>query len=216
MRRWASVFGLGCLVAVCLPDAAAAQPPRQPIPPVVLDVRGAIGLLGQSNASAADLGRVAADLPSKGLGLVTGIHVYPIRRPAWGLGIGGELIWTRARQAVVLIEDEMEIAGPTIARRLDGMSAQLSLNFGHRDGWSYLSGGLGPLAFDTWDDASTPDGVRATTLNYGGGARWFTRPHLAVGFDVRFYATRPATSGVVVAARDRQTVMVVSVGISVR
>jgi len=212
--RFVSVFGF--VLTLCLPAAAAAQPPPQPVPPVVVDVRGAIGFLGQSEASAADLGVVPADLPSTGFGLVLGAHAYPIRRPGWALGVGGELLWARARHDIVLMQDEVEVAGPTIARRFDGASVHLSLNFGHRDGWSYLSGGIGPLAFDTWDDANEPDGVRAVTLNYGGGARWFTKPHLAVGFDVRFYATRPATPGVVVAARDRQTVMVIAVGISVR
>ena len=31
------------------------------------------------------------------------------------------------------------------------------------------------------------------TINYGGGARWFTKTHLAFSFDVRFYAINPGT-----------------------
>jgi hypothetical protein len=54
------------------------------------------------------------------------------------------------------------------------------------------------------------------TLNYGGGGRWFTRPRLAFTFDVRFYATRPAEPTLVVGARGKQTVMVITVGVSVR
>ena len=32
-----------------------------------------------------------------------------------------------------------------------------------------------------------------TTINYGGGARWFMKRHLAFSFDVRFYAIDPTT-----------------------
>ncbi|HUF46614.1 MAG TPA: hypothetical protein VMM93_02300 [Vicinamibacterales bacterium] len=195
--------------------AARAQPaPREPISPYVVDVRGAIPFLKQSVETAGSLFVSPADLPGRGWGLVAGAHVYPIRVRGFALGVGGEWFISRARRE--LVDATGEPTGGAIARQLDSLSAQLSLNFGHRDGWSYLSGGAGPLTFDTYDDASTPDSVRAMTLNYGGGARWFTRPHLAAGFDVRFYITRPSTATAVVGARGQQTVLVISVGISVR
>ncbi len=196
------------------PAAARAQPPREPLSPFVVDVRGALPFLGQSPETAASLGIAPGSLPGKGLGVGAGFHVYPIRRRSWAIGVGAE--WLRVRSSATIATGEAEPAGPTIARRFEGFSGQISLNFGHRDGWSYLSGGAGPLAFDTWNDADSPDGVRAMTLNYGGGARWFTRPRLAVGFDVRLYATRPSTPTAIVGARGRQTMMVISVGISVR
>ena len=36
-----------------------------------------------------------------------------------------------------------------------------------------------------------PDDEPLNTINYGGGARWFIKPHVAFSFDVRFYAINP-------------------------
>ena len=33
--------------------------------------------------------------------------------------------------------------------------------------------------------------ARLKTINYGGGARWFAKAHVAFSFDVRFYAINP-------------------------
>ena len=178
------------------------------------EVRGAIVMLGQSEITASSLFVNAADLPGRGFGLSAGVHVYPLRREGWAIGVGGEWLYSHARKEVLPVDSTTP--GRTMARRFESLSAQLSLNFGHRDGWSYLSGGVGPLAFDTWEEPGSPDGTRAMTLNYGGGGRWFTRPHIAFTFDVRFYATRPSDPTLVVGARGKQTVMVISVGVSVR
>jgi hypothetical protein len=80
----------------------------------------------------------------------------------------------------------------------------VSLNFGGREGWSYMSAGLGWSRYYTEREDLAPlspeDAPRMRTLNYGGGARWFARRHLAFAIDLRFYglpaqagtATRPA------------------------
>jgi len=73
------------------------------------------------------------------------------------------------------------------------------LNFGSGTGWSYLSGGIGRSNWAVYRDdvgSSDADGEVLKTLNYGGGARWFAKSHLAFSFDVRFYALNPG-SGVV-------------------
>jgi hypothetical protein len=213
MRRLAASVSVGLALASASTVPAVAQPRPEPLPAYVVDVRGAMPFLGQSPTTAAGLGVAPADLASRGLGVVAGVHVYPLRRQTWALGFGGEVFYARAsRQAQI----DPETVGPLTRRRLESLSVQLSLNFGHRDGWSYLSGGIGPTVFDSYHDGLTPDGVRAMTLNYGGGARWFTRPHLASNFDVRFYATRPSEATPNTAARIRQTVMVISVGVSIR
>jgi hypothetical protein len=215
MLRPAAVLCAGTLIGLAWPIVALAQPPpRDPLSPFVVDVRGAFPLLGQSEQTAASLGVNPSQLPGRGLGVSAGVHVYPIRRRGWALGIGGEWLYSRARLDIMPVDETA--AGRTIARRFESLSGQVSLNFGHRDGWSYLSGGIGPLTFDTWDETNSPDGVRAMTINYGGGGRWFTRPRLAFTFDVRFYATRPSEPTTVVGARGKQTVMVISVGVSVR
>jgi hypothetical protein len=212
MRRSAVRAGMIALAAA-VATPAAAQSREPPVSPVVVDVRGALPLFGETPTTASSLGVGPANLPTRGLGVSAGVHVYPLRRPGWAFGIGGEVLYARARRSTML---DPETPGPVIRRRLESLSGQISLNFGHRDGWSYLSGGIGPLAYETFHEGAAPDGVRAMTLNYGGGARWFTRPRLAATFDVRFYATRPADPTPGTGARIRQTVMVISVGISVR
>jgi hypothetical protein len=77
------------------------------------------------------------------------------------------------------------------------VAPQLSFNFGTHDGWSYLSAGYG-TAQTRAEVTSTPAAGTATSetvtrerrthaVNFGGGARWFLRERLAVGFDVRFH-----------------------------
>ena len=212
--RWLAVaVCLGLAFSTVVARPAAAQPRDEPVSLFVVDVRGAMPRLGQSPTTAASLVVNPTELASRGLGFVAGVHVYPIRRQGWAIGVGGELLYARASRQIQIDE---ETFGPLTRRRFESVSVQVSLNFGHRDGWSYLSGGVGPLAFDTYHDGFSPDGVRAMTLNYGGGARWFTRPRLAANFDVRLYATRPSNATPNVGARDPQTVMVFSVGVSIR
>ncbi len=196
--------------------AFAQQPPRDTslLPPVVFDARGTIAMLKQSETTADSFGVRKEELPSKGLGVAGGLHFYPLRRNGFAVGLGGELLLTSAHHQP-LDADQMPV-GRAIRRRLQSLSGQLSLNFGHREGWSYVSGGMGPVAFDTYFDGDIPDGLRENSLNYGGGARWFNRPHLAFTVDVRLYATKPANPTLIVGQRKRQSVMVISAGISIK
>jgi hypothetical protein len=106
---------------------------------------------------------------------------------------------------------------------------QLSFNFGTGHGWSYLSGGIGLSQWSVVPDGVEPldaDVARLKTVNYGGGARWFIRPHLAFSFDVRFYAMNPGTGGEVLQGTPpqatplpgtpRTTLMIVGAGVSVK
>ena len=96
---------------------------------------------------------------------------------------------------------------------------QLSLNFGTGDGWSYLSAGRGT---STWSlvpdqqDETFADQERLRTFNYGGGARWFARRHLAFTFDVRFWEMAPGTPQQGRPGSPRTTLLVLSGGISVK
>jgi hypothetical protein len=189
---------------------------NQKLPPFVIDVRGGIATLKQSTTTAASLSALtsleiaAEDLPAHGRGLSGGVQFYPVRLQGFAIGIGGELLLVRASQ------QQKDAAGmPTgleVERRLQSVSGQLTLNFGHRDGWSYLTAGMGQVAFDTYLKDDVPDSLRPMTINFGGGARWFNLDHVAL----RFYQTTPALATAVVGARDRQGVMVFSAGISIR
>jgi hypothetical protein len=210
----------GSILFMCVVCAAArpaaAQPAPRPLPIAVVDVRGFYTGLGQDVVTASDLQVSSDQLPGRVFGGAVGVHVYPLRKGSFAFGIGGEGVMAggRAQRA----ETATAPAGPIVQQRLKGFSLQISLNFGHRDGWSYLSAGTGPMTFATWLGETRPadDPPRSSTINMGGGARWFFKSHLAFTFDVRFYQTRPENSLGSYGARARNQLMVLSGGISIR
>ena len=54
------------------------------------------------------------------------------------------------------------------------------------------------------------------TINYGGGARWFAKKHLAFSFDVRFYAIDPGTPYFGFPGSPRATLLIIGAGVSVK
>jgi hypothetical protein len=197
---------------VLLAASPAFAQAQQPIPPFVVDVRGFFAGLGKDPVTAEDLAVDPESLPGRALGGAVGLTFYPIRRNSFALGIGGEGLLARGRSQPV--DAAGEPLGLPIERRLQSLAGQLSFNFGHRDGWSYISGGLGPLLFETFQGEAAPavSPARDTTLNFGGGARWFTSRHLAVCFDLRFYETKPAIATLTSPGRERKRILVLSVG----
>jgi hypothetical protein len=134
--------------------------------------------------------------PTRGLGFEIGAHVNVIRLRAMAIGVGGT--WLVARSTASPPEPTDTPATPTptpipeVTTRVSAFAPQVSLNFGHSLGWSYLSVGLGRTKVESEavlaGTAFTPrvsDWVK--TLNYGGGARWFLNDHVGVGFDLRWH-----------------------------
>ena len=160
-----------------------------------------------------------AELPGTGLGAQIGLHLYPLRTRVVTFGVGGELAIGRAQQTPA---PGATASGGTPLRsaeeQMTSLSGQLSLNFGNGSGWSYLSGGLGTT---TWFLAPSdlgeypPNSDRLKTLNYGGGGRWFIKPHLAFSFDVRFYAISPGFA-YIFPATPRTTLLIIGAGISLK
>jgi hypothetical protein len=207
-------------VALLLVSIAAAAVParaqdRDPIPLFVADLRAFNAGLGQDPVTAADLGVEPGDMPGRGWGAVAGAHVYPLRGRSKALGVGAELVLGRGR-AQQENPASGEGVGIIVSQRLRGVSPQLSINFGHRLGWSYLTAGMGPLSFVSYlgDEAPTADPPSRSTINMGGGARWFTTDHVAFTLDVRFYLTRPAVSTEDYPARQRTRLLVMSAGVA--
>ena len=206
------------------PATSHAQQPApvssldEPIGPFVVDARGILARFKRDVSVAPILGVDAADLPTRGLGLVAGGHVYPVRRRTFALGLGGEiLLRARASRTIPPVtEDGPE--GPSVVTRMTAVSPQLSLNFGKRSGWSYLSGGLGwaNITTELQDDPLEDGDSSVSTINYGGGARWFMKKHLALSIDLRFYSIGAQEATTVAPARARTTVMIFSAGISAR
>jgi hypothetical protein len=217
---------VGCVVAspAFAQTPAPSAPPagRNRIPVLVLDVRGTFARLGQDAISAAGLGIAKTVLPAKGFGLAGGGHIYPIRAGGFALGVGGEAVLARASVEPINTTTKKP-GGVEYHRRLRGISGQVSFNFGHTLGWSYLTVGMGPMSFETYKTTTSTttgtsttavvlDGLRPKTLNFGGGARWFNFDHLAFSVDVRYYRTRAALATPNTVARDNKSILVLSAG----
>jgi hypothetical protein len=214
------VFGLlaAAIVSLAAP-AAFAQSVSDRLPAVVVDVRVALPRFGQSTLTAATLVADPAidphDLPTLALAPVIGVQTYPLRTGGFALGIGGEFITGHVTNQPTDATTGKAV-GTAIERQFSSASVQVSFNFGHRLGWSYLSAGMGPVTFDTYLTGTKPDGLHPATLNYGGGGRWFSSKHVAFSIDLRLYATKPAPATLLVGERLRQTLMVLSAGISIK
>jgi hypothetical protein len=214
MRSWCVLIA----VLVSSPAMAQTAPRPQPdrrLPIMVLDGRGVFTRLGRDKLTAASLGLDPLVLPATGLGLTGGVHLYPIRGKTVSLGVGAEVLTAVAKFEPV-DATTLKPTGEVYRRRIRAASGQLSLNFGHKAGWSYLTMGYGPLSFDSYKEPATPGDVGSMTLNYGGGARWFDNPHLAFTIDLRFYATRPEPAAVGTAPRERHKVFVLSAGFAIK
>lgn len=221
MMLAALLFG-ACLF---LPATVKAQDPAPTLPPIddriasfVVDARITIPRFKGSATVADSLGVTQEDLPGRGLGLIVGAHGYPVRVRSFALGIGGEIM-LRARASTTIepaVKDGPD--GPTIVTRMSSISPQVSMNFGRRNGYSYLTGGYGLGSFTTeLDDTPVGDAeTRPKVLNYGAGARWFTRKHLAFALDLRFYKMGAQEAATERPAYPASTTMVFSAGMSTR
>jgi hypothetical protein len=211
------------------PAIASAQQ-REPLPVMVVDIRGFYTGLGQDPITAAGLLPLPVDptqLPTRGLGGVGGVHFYPLRWRRLALGLGGEGVLVRARAETLPDDgdddndDDEAVPGeplPIVNQRMMGLTGIVSLNFGHRDGWSYVSAGMGPLSLGTYrgDEAPPIRPPMKMTIVLAAGARWFAWRHVAFGFDLRFYQTRPQDATVFYPARQRANLRVLSAGVSFR
>jgi hypothetical protein len=195
-----------------------AQDPPPRIPLVAVDLHGTVPRFPSDDpALAASRNMDLAELPGRGWGAQVGLHIYPLRWRVITFGIGGEVAVGRAANT-----PSSEDAGTTLrpAREVfRTIAPQLSFNFGNGNGWSYLSGGLGGSTWAIVPDEQQdypPDSEPLKTINYGGGARWFIKPHLAFSFDVRLYAINPGSPFGGLPGSPRTTLMVIGAGVSVK
>jgi hypothetical protein len=212
------------LVLASLPHPAFAQEPPPPIPWVVVDLHASLPRFPNDDAAlAASRGMTIAELPGTGLGSQIALQLYPIRTRIVTFGVGGEMVYGRAKQTPSAADAAAAAAnGGAPLRSADEhitiLSPQVSLNFGNGSGWSYLSVGLGQ---STWSIA--PDGLgdylsngdKLKTFDYGGGGRWFIKPRLAFSFDVRFYVIAPGFA-YIFPATPRAKLLIIGAGISLK
>jgi hypothetical protein len=201
-------------VFVSSPRPVVAQDPPPPIPFFVVDVHGTTTGFPDDPQLAASRGLAQTELPGRGFGGDLAVHVFPFRYRAVTFGFGGRLMSTRAHR-----DENPDTFARPVTERFTYLGPQLSFNFGTGSGWSYLSGGLSASTWSVAVDGQPPlpaDEERLKTLDYGGGARWFAKPHLAFSFDVRFYAISPSTPVNGLPAGPRTTLFVIGAGVSLK
>lgn len=203
-------------ICLALATPAAAQQ-KEPIGPFAIDVRGAFGRHKAEPSVATDLGVQPANLPTRTLGIVAGAHVYPLRSRRVTLGIGGNVVMTRGSKSLETVEEgDDPVDGPAVRRHFTTFSPEISLNFGHRNGWSYISGGMlgRSKLYVEREDAPVTSAPYRSTINYGGGARWFISHHVALSVDFRWYSVAEQTAEPGIVAQPRTTLLLLSGGIA--
>lgn len=197
------------LLLLAAPPAAAQD--DAPIGRFVADLRGSFVPFGQNADLAATRGFHPAVTPSLGVGFDAGVHVHLFRLGFVTFGLGA--IYHASNGDWGGDADAVRPPAPALRKTFRTLSPQLSFNFGGRDGWSYVSGGVGRSRLTLFRRDSKEPSVRpADTLNYGGGARWFVNRRVALSLDLRFYAVSPLERTATEPASPRMTLVVASVG----
>jgi hypothetical protein len=209
-------------------STSLAQTP-QPIGRFVVDVRGASAGLPTDEGWVPTLPANAL-APSRKLGLDAGGQVYVLRLAGATFGVGGTILFARGTTIAPEPVSTSSTAPPPVqtipdvTTRLKSLAPQVSINFGHALGWSYLSAGLGTTRVES--EAVIPsrttvvftprDSGWVKTINFGGGARWFIKERFGVGFDLRWYklSTVPATA--THPGAPRETLITAGVGITLK
>jgi hypothetical protein len=223
------------IAALLMSAPAAAQSSPSTPGPYVVDIRAPMSGLPSSTPFHPVLPSNTL-VPKRGFGIGFGGHVYLASLGVSRVGIGVDVMRVRGTAVTPATASTPETGTGTssssgaplstasqidVAMTLTAVAPQLSFNFGTREGWSYLSGGYGVAQIRTEATGARAapltgqttlvrDDGRSAAINYGGGARWFIRGRMAVGFDLRFH--RIAAVG----TRPGATLVVASVGLSVR
>jgi hypothetical protein len=183
--------------AVMVLAAAPAAAQQAPVSGYVIDLRGATSGLPNSTAYFPGIPSDTT-VPARGFGFDLGAHVYLLKVGPSKVGVGANYAGVRG-------------TAPGIVTNLRTLAPQVSFNFGGRNGWSYLSAGIGRAWIrtraDTGSGTETAETGGISATNVGGGARWFLSSRIAVGFDLRLHR---------IDATERTSTFAAAVGFSVR
>jgi opacity protein-like surface antigen len=215
------------LIALLVTGApAAAQSTSRP-GPWALDVRGVTSPVPEQTVFYPTLDRTAL-IPGRGFGFDLGVHLYLLNLGAARLGIGADLFYVRGKTTPLVPTPAAgsgttaSSVGQAVEVDLRMLAPQVSFNFGSREGWSYLSAGLGTADVVTRTAGVLPgrrqQSSRLNALNVGGGARWFVKSHLAVGFDIRMHNIGAGTveAPAPLVATPSMRILTVAVGLSIK
>jgi hypothetical protein len=216
MRHSSAFLVVTTILLSGLPESARAQEPPPRIPRLAIDLRGTVPKFTTEQQLADSRGIPQPELPGRGLGADVGLHLYLFKWKAMTFGLGGQLTLARGEtSARPAVAGSPAVQGLT--ERFTSVTPQLSFNFGDGDGWSYISGGIGPAQrtlVPLGGAISEIDEERLRTINYGGGARWFIKPHLAFTFDVRFHQIDPTAGMFGLPGSPRSTMLIIGAGAS--
>ncbi len=213
------------LFVLGFPRLLCAQEPPPPIGPFVVDLHGIAPKFGDSTELADSRGLSPIELPGLSLGVTGGAHLYLPKFAGLTIGLGGEVAIAQAHSSppTTVVDSSTGLVTPStfrpVTETFKSFSPQLSLNFGNGHGWSYLSVGIGRSLLSIIPEGGTPrpvDDESIRTINYGGGARWFIKPHLAFSLDVRFYEIDNGTPTLGFPGSPRTVLFVIGAGVSLK
>ena len=215
-----------CLLGLLIfRSAATAQTTDPRLPWWVVDLHAATVGLPQAEGWVPVL-PTGTLYPGRGWGVAGGGMIYPLRLSKIAFGVGASVIAGRGTLDTVTVIGSGNTATSSVTQTvhtaITSVVPQVSINFGRRLGWSYLSAGAGPSKVSSNNDAigttpaQTVPEAWNQALNFGGGAKWFMKPHLGAGFDVRWVKlmTRGATD--ILPEAKRTQVWNISAGISIQ
>jgi hypothetical protein len=166
-------------------------------------------------------------LPGRGFGVAAGGTVYPLRLGIFTFGVGASVATGKGKGDALTITSgsgstATTIVTPVMRTDVLNVTPHVSINFGHKLGWSYLSAGVGTTRVNASADATStlPQVTLPETwnqaINFGGGARWFMKPRLGAGFDVRFVKLGSRGAAGNIPAARRTQMITFSAGISIQ
>jgi len=140
---------------------------------------------------------------------VTGVQTCALPISVWARG---------SRTPDIANADGTTSPGVTVRRHFSTIVPELSLNFGHRNGWSYISGGMFGTSTAYLDRGDLPasDVPHRSTLAYGGVARWFANDRIAFAVDFHWYSVAEMPVGPTWVGEPRTTLLILSGGISIK
>jgi len=228
MRRLVSSCAAALVVLCAAPEVLAQEPPPR-IPLFVFDLHATVPRFPSDDQQLADSRKMElGELPGAGLGVQAAVQIHLLKVKAVTFGIGAEVATGHASQTPANgATSSTGVPLRPASERFSTFAPQLSFNFGNGNGWSYISGGIGYSHWELTPEGAVPPDVAAgvqaanaeplKTINYGGGARWFVKKHLAFSLDVRFYAINPGTPYLPpTLGSPRTTLLIIGAGVSVK
>ena len=218
--------GAWCAVLIVLSATFAHAQSRESLPRFAIDLHAATVGLPQAEGW---VPAVTADteLPGRALGVSAGATFYPFRLGVITFGLGASITMGKGTgESLTITSGSGQTATtritPVVHTSMTNLAPQLSINFGHKLGWSYLSAGFGRSKVASRADAVDASGALAVpdswnpAINFGGGAKWFMKPRLGASFDVRFVKLSSRSPTDTLPSAMRTQTWTISAGISIQ